>query len=273
MLDIYKERLNSINLEITNRCNYSCIMCYRQNSKFKELDMNYIDAHKYIDELKEIEFLIKNIYFHWRGEPTLSKDLVSVIAYTRIKFVNANLILFTNGSNLNDKIIDELLQSGISTICISIDSIDVNDYKYIRGGNINRVLKNFITLMNKIDSFSGKKPKVIVNTVIIDENLGSLKKIEDYFSAYNVDVNFRMDSNRSEKINKDGCYNLGKSLYISSSGNVIPCCMDVDEYLILGNLNDNSIGDILNNNMINSILMGTQMEIEPFDICKKCIQQ
>lgn len=130
----------------TTRCNHSCDFCYhRLNFKGKK-NVNY-DISRYlklISELKELGTF--SLIISGGGEPLKHKDITKIIQEAS-SFPFSSI--YTNlDSNLNDSLKESLIK--LKVINVNINTLDVNEYKKIRGkhANLYRVKSNLRELSN-----------------------------------------------------------------------------------------------------------------------------
>jgi radical SAM protein with 4Fe4S-binding SPASM domain len=138
-----KHRLKSfpfkIYLESTQKCNLNCIMCDRNSYSPENREFP-------LDLLKKIKTPLKKadeVLFHFFGEPLLSKNLFRLIDET-IK-INPHFTpkIFTNGTILNEEILEKLDERGVF-VSISFETTNPRLYEKIRRGASFRIFKNNI---------------------------------------------------------------------------------------------------------------------------------
>jgi len=156
-----------IEIELTGKCNLACVMCPQV--------FGYDGRHLTIDEMKSFSSLFieaKEVTLHGAGEiflsPILKETLDIIPEDTPIYFL-------TNGQLLNQKNSNIILgRSNIKRIMVSLDAYSDEKYKFIRGGNVNKVkenLKHFILLRKKRKlSF----PKIVINATVFKYNIDQL---------------------------------------------------------------------------------------------------
>lgn len=135
-------------LELTNQCNYKCIMCsemlssgIRADKGLPPLPIAYTD--KFIDELEEFIPHLNELRFNG-GEPFVQPLVYKVL--DRVLKIKPDLIVgvATNGSQWNDKIENYIKSLPNFRMNISIDSLTPSIYEHIRvNGNLENVLNNF----------------------------------------------------------------------------------------------------------------------------------
>lgn len=144
-------------IEITNRCNFNCIMCQRFPLKVPIKDIDIKIYKKIMSKLDSIEEIILT---GW-GEPLLHPKLISMIESA--KKYNKKVSLTSNGSLLSESIAQKFIDSGLDSISFSID--DINAPKDSKVHPITTQINNIENFMKKIKS-NDKKPLVIIQTTL-----------------------------------------------------------------------------------------------------------
>ncbi len=117
-------------LEVTNRCNLLCETCPRT---FEELeppaDMSWQLFTSIVDQFPSIA----RVVLHGVGEPMMVKALPRMIRYLKDRGI---YVLFnTNGTLLNPKKFQELVDTGLDELRVSVDAADAETYQRVRGKN------------------------------------------------------------------------------------------------------------------------------------------
>ncbi|KAB2833079.1 MAG: radical SAM protein [Candidatus Brocadia sp.] len=146
------QRPERIQIEITNRCNYTCGMCPRESFSLSERDIS-LDLFKKIIDWIGSRY---NITLTGWGEPLLHPELMNMILYTRSKGHHVGVT--TNGLLLSpfiEKFIDTL-----DKLTVSLDSIK-EGHEVTDGHPSNKVVqKNIETLINYREN--RRKPVVTI---------------------------------------------------------------------------------------------------------------
>ncbi len=112
-----------IYVEVTTRCNLRCPMCVKtiSNNAIPDADMESAVFRRLLPALSKVDTLILNGI----GESLLHPELAKFISLAREKMAPGSTIgLQTNGFLLSDKLAQELISRGLSTICLSVDCFD-----------------------------------------------------------------------------------------------------------------------------------------------------
>lgn len=155
-------------LIITEYCNFTCPYCrglsdeIYGNRKIKELSLEEI---KRVIDIWCIDEPLENIRFSG-GEPTLHKNIVKIIEYSKAKGID-RIAISTNGSNTIELYM-RLLEAGVNDFSISLDACCAIDGDKMSGGvkgSWNKVVKNIEEL--------SKHSYVTVGVVLTPENIDS----------------------------------------------------------------------------------------------------
>ena len=115
---------SSVIFSITGKCNYNCLHCSVNAPKAPMEEVPFERIEKMLDEIRECG--LKNIVLIG-GEPLVRRDFIQIVdaILQRGLFVAQ---IFTNGSLVNDALLDELDKRNVSpTFMISFDGVGYHD--------------------------------------------------------------------------------------------------------------------------------------------------
>jgi MoaA/NifB/PqqE/SkfB family radical SAM enzyme len=151
-------------IELTRRCNLRCIYCSTHsqavNDNYANADMDFNKFKKFVPQLKgHIEVLD----LHGAGEPLLYPKLPDAIVEAK-KFV-PKVMTVTNGVLLNKDNTRRLADTGLDSLHLSLDCMNVEYNKKVRGIDTAKVLEN-------IEHFSKSTGiPVVIRSALSPENL------------------------------------------------------------------------------------------------------
>ncbi|MFY9093259.1 SPASM domain-containing protein, partial [Aliarcobacter butzleri] len=88
---------------------------------------------------------------------------------------------------------------------------------------------------------------------------------------FNFDEYFNWPNLENKEVSKTGfCYGLDSHFGVLSNGDVVPCCLDKDAIINLGNIEDNSLKNILTSKRVKDIQNGFKKAILVEELCQKC---
>ena len=254
-------------IEITNTCNLSCDFCIKNKRNNKFMSINEFEII-----LKKLKGLTNYLYFHILGEPLHHPKINELIDLATSYGYKINIT--TNGY-LIDKIIDN---KNINMINISLHSYNekYNIPLDIYLSNIFKVVDNLInnnTLVNLRLWVNNKYNNDIIKQ--INEYYHTNIKLEKYTIKKNLYLDFNknfiwpdLNNNYYNELGK--CYGLITHFGILVDGTIIPCCLDSEGIINLGNIFNDNINEVLNSNrcinMINNFKNNKKVE----ELCKHC---
>ncbi len=280
-----------IDIEITNKCNFNCLMCptgtgAHSRPKGMMSDRLY---HKIIDELKEYKTPLR--FIRW-GEPTLHPKLID---YLRIAHDNGIIThINTNGSLLNKKMISDLIDIPIESIKFSFQGINRDGYAEMRN------IDYFDELIHKIKLFHSMRgdnhyPYIHVSSTVTCESLDGVREFKRGLSGFadlvtvgrtnldiiNLDVCKLRDIDkltilklREKTIRTNAhmeCPEVFDKLSINWDGSVTACCGDFDNKMVVGNLLEHSLRDLWTSEKMNYYRnLLADMRHDELDLCKTC---
>lgn len=262
-------------LEITNICNLDCMFCPKTGRARRTLTLAEFD--RLTDRLLgQIKFL----YFHLMGEPLLHAHLPEFIVMAREKgFIP---VLTTNGTLLPraQAVIDALPHK----VQISLHAHEGNGLddleQYVSGvmGFAKEAASRGVIIVLRLwnqggyDSANGRLMDVMA------EHLPRpwTERYDGWRLADNLYLEFDNmfewpDSERDEYAQQESfCYALRNQIGVLVDGTVVPCCLDHNGDIALGNLFDQPLEEILTSPRAKAIYDGfTRHEaVEP--LCRRC---
>ena len=152
---IFPQRPERIQIEITNRCNYTCGMCPRESFNLPEKDIP-LDLFKKIIDRLETPY---NITLTGWGEPLLHPALMDMIVYTKGKGHNVGVT--TNGLLLAP-FVEKFIWKALDKLTISLDSVEEGS-EVVECHPSNKVVqKNIESLIR----YRGEKKKPMITVQI-----------------------------------------------------------------------------------------------------------
>lgn len=269
------KRFKKIYVEITNVCNLNCSFCSKVNRKQEFITLDRID-HLF-NEIKEYT---DYIYLHVKGEPLLHPQLEEIIDLANKYNLKVNLT--TNGTLLKDKI-NILKKESIHKINISLHSENKKDNYLEEVFNIRDEFLTDKTIIYRLwtlkDGKFDNKSQVIVDKIINNYNLSTeiVQKIYNYKNI-KIDDNLYIDKdnefewpNTSKDNETNGfCYALKTQIAILVDGTVVPCCLDADGKVPLGNIYETSFKEIIEGEKFTQLKKSFEDRKPCAELCRKC---
>jgi MoaA/NifB/PqqE/SkfB family radical SAM enzyme len=160
-------------LEVTNRCNLLCETCPRT---FEELeppaDMSWELFTSIVDQVPNVA----RVVLHGVGEPMLVADLPRMIRYLKDR---GTYVLFnTNGTLMQPKRFQELIDTGLDELRVSLDAADRKSYARVRGKDF------FDRIVRDVGKFIAYKKQVGATTPAVSLWLTGMKETVEQLPAF-----------------------------------------------------------------------------------------
>jgi MoaA/NifB/PqqE/SkfB family radical SAM enzyme len=160
-------------LETTNRCNLLCETCPRTFETLEPpADMSWELFTRIVDQVPNVA----RVVLHGVGEPMLVKDLPRMIRYLKARGI---YVLFnTNGTLMQPKRFQELIDTGLDELRVSLDAADRESYARVRGKDFfNRIVRD-------VGKFTAYQKQVGATTPRVSLWLTGLKETVEQLPAF-----------------------------------------------------------------------------------------
>ena len=146
LTDSFQRKISYIRVSVTDRCDFRCTYCMSEDMEF--LPKKDVLSLEELDRLCNtfIDLGVKKLRITG-GEPLVRKNIMQLFINLGKKIGKGleELTLTTNGSQL-DRYAQDLFNSGVRRINISLDSLNKNKFKKItRNGDFDKVIKGIMT--------------------------------------------------------------------------------------------------------------------------------
>ena len=289
-----------IDFELNYSCNFSCEMCTwsAENTagRGKKTWFSFEAYQEIIDE--GIKNGLKAIRLNYINEPLIRKDIIKFIEYAK-KVGILDIYLSTNGSLLTEKVIRELIKSGLTRLQVSIDATTKETFDKIRqGGNFDAVIKNTLNFIKIRNDLNVELPTLRVNFVKTDLNQ---HEYSDFIKIWSNKadcigiqdlVNIMKPSKEQITKKKFTCAQPFYHLTVRYDGSVLPCCTFFAAKIPIAKLSTDKkisgeknlheidtsklptqkIKEVWNGSLINSLReMHLKGEWFKNEVCKECV--
>ena len=280
------KRFKKVYIEISNVCNLHCSFCPEVVR-----DKAFMEPALFREVVGAAAPLTEEVCFHLMGEPLLHPEFDAFVDFCGTRGVRINLT--TNGLLLPPERMKALLRPAFKQINFSLQSFESNfpgrdDAEYLR----------------RIFAFTeralAERPDLYINYRLWNQGAtGSrasndllLEKIErglqaDFKNSAGVrwkksvkikgraylhfDGRFEWpDPGRPVRSARGFCYGLSSHIGILADGTVVPCCLDKEGVINLGNGGSQKIENILQGPRARSIREGFRKRMLVEDLCQRC---
>ena len=262
-------------IEITNICNMNCSFCHGHKRKPRRMNSDEFSL-----VLDKISGQTEYIYYHLMGEPLTHPDLPDFIKTATERGFKS--IITTNGTLLS-KHGEKILSAGVHKVNISLHSFekgsDEDHARYVKDlaefakkAAESGVITVFRLWNKGFDDGKNEASIALLKEHISGEwaeNTRGIRIREKLYLEYGDRFEWP-DSDAEIKGERFFCYGLKDQFGILADGTVVPCCLDSDGVINLGNIFNEDIESILNSDRAVNIVNGFKCGKASEDLCKRC---
>ncbi|MFD0587098.1 radical SAM/SPASM domain-containing protein [Paenibacillus sp. GCM10027627] len=283
------KRFKKFYIETTSICNLSCYFCPpTQRAK------GFVSVEDFKKTLDQIKPHTDYIYFHVKGEPLLHPKIDELLDISHEKGFKVNIT--TNGTLITKNKAKLLGKPALRQINFSLHSFDGHPGSKDKAGYLAEILsfvREATAASNVIISFrlwnlemdneaNIQKEKNRELLAMIEEAFGLDYRIEEKFKPgtgvkiaeriyLNQDPEFKWpDLNEPEDDGRGFCHALRNQAGVLIDGTVIPCCLDGEGVIKLGNIHESHFSDIVEGERANRLYDGFSNRQAVEELCRKC---
>ena len=281
------KKFKKIYIETTNICNLNCNFCPKTSRKYEF--MNVESFEKIIDKIKGYT---NHVYFHLMGEPFLNKNLQRFLEISAQNDLKVNIT--TNGTLIHG-VKDILINSeSLRQVNISLHSFEANDNESDFDSYIKDILDFIKEASDKTDiicslrlwnldgKYKGSNDMNVDIFKLFEDEFSLNISIEEVFKERNsfkikdrvyisMGEKFKWPTLKDEELGERAfCYGLRDQIGILVDGTVVPCCLDSEGSIPLGNIFEQDLESIINSPRAKSIYDGFSGRKAVEELCKKC---
>lgn len=270
------KRFRKVYLEISNLCNLKCSFCPGTNRR-----PHALTVEEFTILAEKLRAWTDYLYFHLMGEPLLHSHLSEFLRIAGE--LGFRVILTTNGTLLRRQMPVLLTAPALHKVNISLHAFEANDftrpfseylsdcfvfgreaegkmivtYRLWNGGGQNEKNGEILRLMR--EAFPGEWKT---------ERRGT--RVGERIYLENGDKFDWPDLEAADGGDRVFCYGLRDQIGVLADGSVVPCCLDHEGDLTLGNLFEQPMEEILSGTRAKSIYDGFSDGRAAEELCRKC---
>ena len=266
---------SKVYVEISNVCNMSCSFCHGHNRA-----PYFMTESEFEVILNKLQNKTKFLYYHLMGEQLLHPLLSCFIAKAIEEGYKS--IITTNGTLLSE-VGDKLIDLRVHKVNISVHSFegDVNDklYKYLddiicfsKKASLNGIIVVLRFWNNGAEGVDNNPAILYLRENLCGEWAENTKgyRIKEKLFLEFADRFVWPDKDAAYQSECVFCYGLRDHFGVLCDGTVVPCCLDSDGVISLGNIFAEDIDDILNSERAMNIKNGFSRRKAVEDLCRRC---
>lgn len=282
-----KKFFNRVHIEVTNICGLACSFCPPKLQETKTMSLPFFnkviaDVGKYTNELA----------FHVMGDPLTLSNLEQYLESSHK--LGLKVVLTSSGYYLNRSSFKTLFHPSVKQVNISLNSFNKNslnlsfddymkevfsmcEYKLQNHPHpfINLRLWNFDAsftekgfnqdLFARLTAYFGVKLDIEKLSKERPKSIRLASKVLLHFDSY-----FEWPSMASTHDTQGTCYGLKSHIGVLADGRVVPCCLDGEGVINLGNLHEQTLDEVLHSQRAVAMRIGFDKGEAVEEMCKKC---
>jgi len=276
-----------INIEISNICNLQCSFCPEVLRPKQVMELKLFEKI-----IEQVAPLTDQVCLHLMGDPLVHPHLDQIIAACERQAVP--IFLVSNGLLMREKQQQLLLSPILRQVNFSLHSFPDNFPGKDSTPYLNRIF-------HFIEAAFEQRPELYLNLRLWNlqapqknngANLEMLQKIESYFQwkcPSEIDIRRQKSARICNRLylhfdsqfvwpslelpvlgTRGTCYGLDSHIGILVDGTVVPCCLDKEGVISLGNISQQKIENILAGSRASSMRFGFKQNILREDLCQRC---
>ena len=286
----------SLSIEPTTACNLGCPECPSGLKQFSR-DTGNLKAENFNRWLDQLSPTLSYLNFYFQGEPFIHNDILQFISKASQAGIYTSTS--TNAHFITEKKAQEIVQSGLDRILISIDGTTQEVYEQYRvHGSLQKVLDGTKHLVEARKNLNSRTPHIIFQFLVVRPNEHQIDEAKQLANEYKVDeIRFKTAQvynyengnpliptiekySRYKRLSNgkfvvkssldNHCWRMWSGAVVTWDGKVVPCCFDKDATHEMGNLSKEDFKSIWKGKayaMFRKQLLKGRKEI---DICKNC---
>ena len=274
--------MKNVYIEITNVCNLNCSFCPGHSRAPR-----FMSVEEFVAVIKKLEGKADNIFLHVMGEPLLHPELGEIIAAADKMDGDTALKITTNGTLLRENLPILAESKRLKTLCISLHSFEANEgdgfEDYVEGclecaeilGKSGKFAVLRLWNEGGLDSLNNKIFDLIKKR-FPQENWEKTRRGLRVFDHVFVEFGEKFIWPDGEKLPQElgeletDCHALLTQYAILCDGTVVPCCLDRNGDIPLGNIFEQTPEEILSSPRAKAMRDGIAAHRAVEKLCATC---
>lgn len=170
-------RFLHVEMDIVNRCNIRCIMCFHSFESTRRAKTAYLTPDDFASVASKVLPHAYHLSLSLGNEPLMSPHFVEILRLASGHKV-PNVNFFTNGLLLNDKNIEAIIENGVTQLCISIDAATPATYNAIRrDGDFDHLIRNVKRFIARRSAMQSATPRLRFDFVLMKRNIREVRTL------------------------------------------------------------------------------------------------
>lgn len=172
-----EQRFMDFEIDVSNKCNIRCKMCYFSFDNAFYAKPAYLSPSAFSSFAESVLPHAKAVMLSLGSEPLTSPHFASILRLAA-RYEVPELGFYTNGLLMNDRVVDAILENGVTLVAVSVDGATKKTFEAIRrGADFDLVLRNVRKLVGRRVESGGSIPRVRFGVVMMQQNIEELADI------------------------------------------------------------------------------------------------
>ncbi|MDX2362415.1 MAG: radical SAM/SPASM domain-containing protein [Crocinitomicaceae bacterium] len=286
----------SLSIEPTTACNLGCPECPSGLKQFTR-PTGKLDLELHREMLKQVKKSVFYINYYFQGEPFLHPDFLTLIRDAKKHKIYTSTS--TNAHFINEKVAEDIIDSGLDRLIISIDGLTQQTYENYRiHGKLDKVIEGARLMVEAKEKMKSKTPHLIFQFLAVKPNEHEIPEVFRLGDEMGIDEvriksaqlydykngnplmpeneqysRYKRQSDGTYRLKYelgDHCWRMWSSSVLTWDGKVVPCCFDKDAQHVLGSLETASFKEIWTHPQYQKFRHAVLNNRNGIDICQNC---
>lgn len=275
----------AVQFQTLSACNAKCVFCPHCQSP-KEIPHGRMEdglIKKIVDECGR--HLVGRVSPYLTNEPLMDKRMPAILkSIKKAAFWPVKTKINTNAALLTDEVGKALIDAGLNQLWISVNGYSTQSYADSMALDFDQTMRNIDTFLNNKKNMGKSQPKVTITTIrtkLVEHELENAKaywaKRDVKFSIHHLDnrsgedVTSGIRPERETHTRKQNCDLFLKQAYIVENGDMIICCHDWRQSVVVGNIARTSIAEVWNSDYFKGLIYEYYAgKFDNIEICRNC---
>lgn len=266
-------------IEITNICNLSCDFCPGTKRSTRSMSVE-----EFTSVAQKLRGTVKYLYLHVMGEPLLHENLTDFLDIARE--LGFRVCLTTNGTLLGNRGEKLLAHRALHKVSVSLHSMEGNGVSDLAAylsdvwAFSEQAAESGVIVALRLWNIGGKDARNGEILHFLEEKLGEYPLAKPQPREGNWKLRERIYLEQAERFewpdlaaaeeNVRFCLGLREQVAVLCDGTVVPCCLDHEGDIPLGNLFTQELSEILNSPRAKALYDGFSCGRPSEELCRRC---
>ena len=288
----------TLSIEPTTSCNLRCPECPSGLRSFSR-PTGMLHEQLFKKTIDQVQGHLTWLHLYFQGEPFLTPHFLEMVTYADSKGIFTSTS--TNAHYLQGKKVEEVLQSGLKQLIVSVDGTTQDIYeKYRVGGKLETVQEGIKLLLSEREKSGQAFPRVVLQFLVTGQNEHQLAELKKWAEDMQVDelqlkttqiYDFESGSELipselgysryvpigngkwgMKKRLENKCWRMWQGAVSTWDGKIVPCCFDKDAEFVMGELKSQSLASIWSSLPYQNFRKQLLSDRTQIEICRNCTE-